>query len=225
MEVFEEREMSNEKKNEVISKDLMTIPNAISFFRIILITPFVALFIVGRYLTNDYTPAIIVLVISGISDFFDGFIARKFHQESELGKVLDPLADKLTLIAVGVCLICIEPYVLPLMIIMVVKDIMMIIGGTIIIHQGIIPPKSSWYGKISTFMFYISVVLVVAMAIFDFRNETLSLTILGVTAGMMIFALVNYAIIFFRIQKKQKEKKEQNDNSTTSVQASITTKK
>ena len=98
---------------------------AIIFFRIILITPFVALFIVGRYITMDYTPAIIVLVISGVSDFFDGFIARKFHQESELGKVLDPLADKLTLIAVGVCLICIEPYVLPLMIVMVIKSLLM----------------------------------------------------------------------------------------------------
>ena len=217
--------MSNEKKNEVISKDLMTIPNAISFFRIILITPFVALFIVGRYLTKDYTPAIIVLVISGISDFFDGFIARRFHQESELGKVLDPLADKLTLIAVGICMICIEPYVLPLMIVMVVKDILMIIGGTIIINQGIIPPKSSWYGKISTFMFYVSVVLVVAMAIFDFRNETLSFTVLGVTAGMMIFSLVNYAIIFFRIQKQQKEKKQNKEAAISSVQASITTKK
>ena len=101
----------------------------------------------------------------------------------------------------------------------------MIIGGTIIINQGIIPPKSSWYGKISTFMFYVSVVLVVAMAIFDFRNETLSLTILGVTAGMMIFALVNYAIIFFRIQKQQREKKVLKDASNPPVQASITTKK
>ena len=217
--------MSNEKKNEVISKDLMTIPNAISFFRIILITPFVALFIVGKYLTKDYTPAIIVLVISGISDFFDGFIARKFQQESELGKVLDPLADKLTLIAVGICMICIEPYVLPMMIVMVVKDILMIIGGTIIINQGIIPPKSSWYGKISTFMFYVSVVLVVAMAIFDFRNEALSLAVLGVTAGMMIFSLVNYAIIFFRIQKQQREKKLNKEAASSSVQASITTKK
>jgi hypothetical protein len=98
-------------------------------------------------------------------------------------------------------------------------------GGTVIINQGIIPPKSSWYGKISTFMFYVSVVLVVSMAIFGFRNEPLSLTILGVTAGMMIFALVNYAIIFFRIQKQQKEKKESKDGASSSVQASITTKK
>lgn len=213
--------MSNEKKNEVISKDLMTIPNAISFIRIILITPFVAFFIVGKYITHDYTPAVVTLVISGISDFFDGMIARKFHQESELGKVLDPLADKLTLIAVGICLVFIEPYVLPLMIIMVVKDILMIIGGTIIINQGVIPPKSSWYGKVSTFMFYISCALVVAMEIFHFRNETVSLTILGVTAGMMIFSLVNYMIIFFKIQKQMKDKKD----SPGAVHASITDKK
>ena len=115
--------MSNETKNEVISKDLMTIPNAISFVRILLITPFVAFFIAAKFITGNYIPAIIIIALSGISDLFDGMIARKFHQESELGKVLDPLADKLTLIAVGICLIFIEPYVLPLMIIMVLKDI------------------------------------------------------------------------------------------------------
>ena len=212
--------MSNETKNEVISKDLMTIPNAISFFRILLITPFVACFIAAKYINGNYIPSVVILAVSGISDLFDGMIARKFHQESELGKVLDPLADKLTLIAVGVCLIFIEPYVLPLMIIMVLKDVLMIIGGTIVINKGVIPPKSSWYGKVSTFMFYISVAMVVLMEVFNFHNETVSLTVLGFTAGMMIFSLVNYAIIFFKIQKQIKEK----EDSPTSVQASITDK-
>lgn len=216
----EGKNMSNETKNEVISKDLMTIPNALSFIRIILITPFVAFFVAAKYITNNYIPAIIILAISGISDLLDGMIARKFHQESELGKVLDPLADKLTLIAVGVCLIFIQPYVLPLMIIMVLKDALMIIGGTIIINKGVIPPKSSWYGKASTFMFYISVGMVVLMEIFKYKNETLSLTVLGVTAGMMIFSLVNYAIIFFKIQKQLKEK----EDEKPTVKASITEK-
>lgn len=212
--------MSDETKNQVISKDLMTIPNALSFIRVLLITPFVAFFIAAKFIPgNSYIPAIVILAISGLSDLFDGIIARKFHQESEFGKVLDPLADKLTLIAVGVCLIFIEPYVLPLMIIMVLKDVLMIIGGTIIIHQGVIPPKSSWYGKASTFMFYVSVGLVVSMALFDFRNETISLTILGVTAGMMIFSLVNYTLIFIKIQKQIK-----NGEINSSVQAGITGK-
>ena len=204
--------MSNETKNEVISKDLMTIPNAISFIRILLITPFVAFF-----LERMYVAAAITVGISGISDLFDGVIARKFHQESELGKVLDPLADKLTLIAVGVCLIFIEPYVLPVMIIMVMKDVLMIIGGTIVINKGIIPPKSSWYGKVSTFMFYISVGMVVLMAIFGYVNKSLSFAVLGITAGMMIFSLINYAIIFVKLQNQWK-----NSDSNVSVQAGIT---
>ena len=211
--------MSTETKNEVISKDLMTIPNAISFIRILLITPFVAFFIAARYITGNYIPAIAIIALSGISDLFDGMIARRFHQESELGKVLDPLADKLTLIAVGICLIFLEPYVLPLMILMVLKDVLMIIGGTIVINKGVIPPKSSWYGKASTFMFYISVAMVVLMEIFNFHNETLSLSVLSATAGMMVFSLVNYAIIFFKINKQLKEKESQ-----SSVQASITDK-
>ena len=209
--------MHKDNKNEVISKDLMTIPNAISFIRILLITPFVACFIAAKFVTGNYIPSVIILAISGISDIFDGMIARKFHQESELGKVLDPLADKLTLIAVGVCLIFIEPYILPLMIIMVAKDVLMIIGGTIVINKGVIPPKSSWYGKLSTFMFYISVSMVVLMAIFNYDNKLLSLTVLGVTAGMMIFSLINYAIIFFKLTRELNE-----SNTNTVVQASIT---
>ena len=68
-EKIEELKMSNENKNEVISKDLMTIPNAISFIRILLITPFVAFFI-----ERMYVAAAITVGISGLSDCFDGII-------------------------------------------------------------------------------------------------------------------------------------------------------
>jgi len=190
--------MNNEmSKKEIITKDLMTVPNAISFFRILLITPFVAFFVTGMYI-----PAAITVGISGLSDCFDGMIARHFHQESELGKILDPLGDKLTLIAVGVCLIFIEPYVLPLLIAMVIKDVLMIVGGTIIIRKGIIPPKAVWYGKISTFLFYISVVAIVVMAIFKYQNIVLTACILSVTTAFMLFSLVMYTIKFFKLMKE-----------------------
>jgi cardiolipin synthase len=114
----------------------------------------------------------------------------------------------------------IEPFVLPLMIIMVAKDILMIIGGMIVINRGVIPPKASWYGKLSTFMFYISVGMVVLMAVFDYVNKPLTLTVLGITAAMMIFALINYAVVFFKIQKQLK-----NSDNNASVQASITDNK
>ena len=185
---------------EIITKDLMTVPNAISFIRILLITPFVAFFV-----TRYFIPAAITVGLSGLSDCFDGMIARKFHQESEIGKILDPLADKLTLIACGICLIMIEPYVLPLMLLMVVKDILMIIGGTIVLKRGIVPPKSAWYGKLSTVLFYASVGAIVLMAVLGYNNRTITLIMLAVTAFFMIYSLINYMFIYFRIMKEYKE--------------------
>ena len=202
--------------NEELSKNTFTIPNIISLFRIILITPFVVFF-----LRDDYITAAIILIVSGLSDFLDGVIARKFHQESELGKILDPLSDKLTLIAVGVCLIFIEPFVLPLMIIMVTKDLLMLVGGSIVIKQGVIPPKSKWYGKLATVLFYVTVSLIVVMKIFNLvdysASRILLIAMLSVTAFMMLFSLVNYIGMYVQIQKDLK-----NSNIRKEVTAQVT---
>ncbi len=198
--------MKTQQNNEPLSKNTFTIPNILSMFRIILITPFVVCFLDGMYL-----PAVIIIVVSGLTDCLDGVIARRFHQESELGKILDPLADKLTLIAVGVCLIVIEPFVLPLMIIMVVKDVLMLIGGTDIIKRGVIPPKSKWYGKLSTVMFYVTVGVIVLMKVFEYENRLISIIMLSVTAFMMLFSLINYAAMYIQIKRdlKQSDKKQE----------------
>ena len=193
---------------ELLTKDLMTVPNAISFIRILLITPFVAFFVTGNYIA-----AAVTVGLSGLSDCFDGMIARRFHQESELGKILDPLADKLTLIASGVCLIMIEPYLLPLMLLLVAKDVLMLIGGTIIIKKGIVPPKSAWYGKLSTILFYASLAAVVVMAVFGYTNKTVTVCMLAVTAFFMIYSLVNYTFVYFRLLKESKENGSDTDTS------------
>ena len=193
---------NNTDTKEIITKDLMTVPNALSFIRILLITPFVACFVTGNYIA-----ATAFLVASGLSDCFDGFIARRFHQESEMGKIIDPLADKLTLISVGVCLIFVEPFVLPLMIVMVIKDTLMLIGGTMIIKRGIVPPKSAWYGKLSTVLFYVSVVVIVSMAVFNYSNVILTVCLLSVTLMCMLVSLVLYTIKFFKLIKSDADVK------------------
>lgn len=182
------------KNEQPLSNKTLTIPNILSFLRIVMITPFVVLFI-----NKMYIPAAIVIVLSGLTDWFDGFIARNFNQMSELGKILDPLADKLTLIAVGICIIFLEPYSAIPIGIMIIKDFLMLLGGMVIINKGIIPPKSKWYGKVGTFMFYITVAYIVIAEIFQFKNTTISIVLLSSTSAIMIFALISYIILFFQI--------------------------
>ncbi len=98
------------------AKDFITIPNLLSFLRIILIVPFVCFF-----LNENYIMAAIILIISGLTDACDGFIARTFNQITELGKMLDPIADKLTLIAIMVCITIFSPIVLPVMLVLIIR--------------------------------------------------------------------------------------------------------
>ncbi len=192
----------------VLSNRAFTIPNIICLIRILLITPFVEFFLDGQYIW-----AALVIIASGLSDCFDGMIARKFNQESELGKILDPLADKLTLLAVGVCISIVEPFFLPIMIILVIKDVLMLIGSSKVIKMGIIVPKSKWYGKVGTVMFYITVTFIVFVEIMQSMEEPLiyidptvgkiiSTVMLSLTACMMIFAFVMYTIMYRDIMKK-----------------------
>ena len=88
----------SQKTKKPINQNL-TVPNAMSVFRILVI-PFFAYF----FLKGNLTAAIVALGLSGLSDALDGMIARHFNQITELGKMLDPLADKLTQGTVAICI-------------------------------------------------------------------------------------------------------------------------
>lgn len=194
-----------------VSKDgedkIFTIPNLLSMFRIVLIIPMIVFF-----LSKNYIGAVICIVISGLSDMFDGMIARRFNQISKLGKMLDPIADKLTLVAVIICIGILIPNLRLLVIILAAKDILMLIGGAYLIHRGITPPAAKWYGKVATVVFYISVTAIVGIEVFGGAQlaaqlSVLITTLLTVTSLVMIFALVMYAILFFQLLKENRKNK------------------
>ena len=91
----------------------------------------------------------------------DGFIARKFNMISDFGKIIDPVADKLTLIAVGICVMIAEPMVLPVVVILMLKDLLMLIGASVLLRKKVKPCAAEWYGKVGTICFYVSVVSIV----------------------------------------------------------------
>lgn len=109
-------------------KDFFTIPNLMSCFRILLIPVFVYAYLNAHSVNGTYK-ALAVLILSGVTDFFDGIAARKLHQVTELGKALDPIADKLTLGAVIFCLIRRIDGFQYLFLIFIVKELYMLLGN------------------------------------------------------------------------------------------------
>lgn len=186
------------------TKKIFTIPNIISFVRILLIVPFVIF-----YINGDYLLAGVILAVSGLSDMFDGMIARKFNQITDLGKVLDPIADKLTLILVIICLGTTVPQIIPLVAVLILKEVLMLLGGANLVKKRIKPPSAKWYGKVATVVFYISMVTIVMLEIFNTRNLYTDITttvLMFLTAVSMVFAIVQYGRIYFKLLKENKNK-------------------
>ena len=179
-----------ERKNKNLN-----VPNALTVLRILLIIPFVWFFV-----ENKIIPAAVVLVVSGLTDMLDGMIARRFHQFTELGQMLDPLSDKMTQGAVVICLAVSQPVLIPLLAVFVVKEVLMVAGGIYLLKKNKKPGGSEWYGKTATVLFYISFVAIVALkGIWGIESLPVSILLLSVTAAFMIFAFVKYAKIFLTI--------------------------
>ncbi|WP_195984286.1 CDP-alcohol phosphatidyltransferase family protein [Clostridium sp. D33t1_170424_F3] len=174
----------------------INVPNALSLSRIILIVPFVYFFLNDRII-----PAAVCLVLSGISDMLDGMIARKFNQFTELGQMLDPLADKLTQGAVAICLAIEQPILIPLLAIFILKELLMLFAASfLVLKKKKRPSGSKWYGKVATILFYVSFVVIVALkGFFHIENLAVTVTLLSVTAAFMIYAFVQYFKIFLEL--------------------------
>lgn len=187
--------MSQQKKP--INQNL-TIPNALSVVRILII-PFFA----WSFLQDRLPLAVGLLVLSGLTDCVDGFIARKLNQVTELGKMLDPLADKLTQGVVALCLAMRFPVIGPVLLVFIVKELVMLCCAIGLLKKKKRPCAAQWYGKVATVMFYASVALIVVMDGFlhveGLAFQVISYVLLGLTAAMMIYSAVRYFQIFLTI--------------------------
>lgn len=160
--------MNNSNKQvESMKKNVWTVPNILSFVRIILVPVYIVTFLNG-----EYHQAVIVVVFSGLTDFLDGWIARKFNQISELGKMLDPLADKLTQMALAISFYSsfkesadqLLRTFSPIFWFFVIKEALMVIGAVILIKMELKPSAAKMTGKVATFAYYIVMILLLCFA-------------------------------------------------------------
>lgn len=132
---------------------LKYIPNALTVLRFLLI-PFIVFYI----FTGNYILAFIFFTISGITDILDGFIARKFNLISNFGKLMDPLADKLTQIATLASLVVNKIIPIWILLIVLLKEFIMIVGASFLYGKDVVV-YSKWYGKLATVLFYVAIVI------------------------------------------------------------------
>ena len=137
--------MEDPYKNKII-----TIPNILSLFRLLLIPVIMWLYIVKK--DPFWTTA--VLVLSGITDIADGIIARKCHMVSDFGKAFDPCADKLTQIAMLLCLVTRYRWMLLPLCVMIVKEITAAVLGLMVIRKTGKVEGALWHGKATTVALY-----------------------------------------------------------------------
>ena len=132
---------------------LKHIPNILTILRFIFI-PIILYFI----FTGNYILGIVFFTISGITDVLDGFIARKFNLVSNFGKLMDPLADKLTQISVLASLTTVKIIPVWILVIVILKELIMVVGASFLYGKDVVV-YSKWYGKLATVLFYLAIVV------------------------------------------------------------------
>ena len=168
------------------------IPNILTIIRFILI-PFIFISVIShRYLT-----ALIIFTISALTDILDGYIARKYNYITDIGKLIDPLADKLTQVALLLALTILKILPLWIFIIVFIKEFVMVTSASVLYKRKDVVVYSKWYGKLATTLFYLAIVCSLIINHFNiaisFRID-LYLYYLAILAT--IFSLIMYSIKF-----------------------------
>ncbi|MDI3546518.1 MAG: hypothetical protein PWR10_170 [Halanaerobiales bacterium] len=133
---------------------MFAIPNLFTILRILLIPFFIKYFLSGNYLIAG-----IIFILSALTDFLDGYLARKYKLNTRLGRILDPLADKLTIISILIVLVIADIIPRFIAIILLTREIFIFISSTVTFIMGIDVINPSSIGKLSIFLLYLAIAL------------------------------------------------------------------
>lgn len=196
---------------------LKYIPNILTIIRFLLIP-----IIIFSVFTGNYILAFIFFTLSGITDIADGCIARKFNLISNFGKLMDPLADKLTQITILTSLVITNIIPMWILIIVLLKEFIMICGASFLYGKDVVV-YSKWYGKLATVLFYIAIVTSLVLKQFEVTGvfEHLDYGLYCLALFATVFSLIMYVKDLYKkgfidkqdlkkevtVDKKEKKKK------------------
>lgn len=160
------------------------IPNILSGFRILLVPLFA-----WQMTAGNAAAAAGILILSGVTDMLDGMLARKFGWITQLGKVLDPAADKLTQVTVCIMLAIHLRRYWWLFAILLLKELVMLILGGGLLKKGVKLDGAKWFGKITTVLFYVTMT---AIVLFPGMPHALTVTLLAATVLSAVASALLY---------------------------------
>ena len=193
--------MSDVAKREKRKSSFFTVPNILTLVRLCLIPVIIYVYCFKKM----YSLTLLLVILSAATDVVDGIIARHFNLVTDVGKILDPIADKLTQLAVLICLVTqFGWYMLFPAALLVVKEVFAGIVVLVAINKTGVVTSSVWHGKLTTVLLY----GVMALHIIWYNiPPTLSYILVASCAGVMVMSAVLYAIMMFGRIDKAKNKK------------------
>lgn len=186
-------------------RDLWQIPNILCYIRFMLIPVFVVLYIKAEY-PKEYLRAAAVVLISGITDFLDGFIARKFDMITELGKLIDPVADKLTQASLIFVLVVKIRWMFLLLILFVILQLFLLIAGLVMLKKNARLNGAKWFGKVSTTVFYAVMLVLVSYPTLDENIANVLMLVCGVFLLLSLIMYIREYVLLYRKTKANESK-------------------
>lgn len=181
-------------------KEYFSIPNLMGYFRILLIPLYLYVYLHAEN-TTDYYVAAGIMLLSFLSDFLDGKVARRFHMITEFGKILDPIADKLTQGALAISFAFRYPAMKAFLGIFVIKELIMGGLGAFLLKHGCRMNGAQWYGKICTAV--LDLVMFVMLIFPKLPHKTVQ-TLVCISIFMMAFSLLSYLRLYWKLWKQRK---------------------
>ena len=179
-------------------KELFTVPNLLSLFRLLLIPVYMTIYLNATQ-DREHFLAAVILGISCLTDLIDGQIARLFNMVTNIGKVLDPLADKMTQLALTVCLSVKYPVLRSVLLLFVIKEIFQLSVTCMMFNRGKVLPGSLLAGKICTTVLFSGLILLVLLP----NPEPRMVNIIAILDLLFLsYAFVSYALAFFGKRSK-----------------------
>ena len=187
------------------AKEIFSIPNIISYIRILFMPVFVYTNVTASS-KSEYVLSSFMLFALAVTDFLDGFIARRYHMVTEIGKALDPVADKLFQLAIAVCLVVRVPGMWVILIIFLIKETVLTLCSTYYLfryHRKMDGAK--WFGKVSTAVFYTMTFLMVLLPPLPVQVYYVMEVLMGIT---LMISFIMYNQFFLDLHRELKTNNE-----------------